>query len=690
MNTSFWMSLRKQHRRLVYIFLASTVATGIVALAAIAKSPVLEQPVPTITEEVGGVQVALPDWDHISLSTLPPVLTGGEIGPDWNELIGYDLSRVWSPGDAVGDVIKLGDISEGFGAEQFSVNDIATLIGLDIPVDDIALSEFALVGDQSLAELAAAVPGLADIKIEDIPPIDALVTGIGEGAWVEETLGTFVNGNAIAQDLKLDGLGELPNLDLSQYSLADIPGLSEVPLEDFARWEDQFPSDVPGLVNVAFSQMPNGIGNAGVIARVDTVMGTAEAEYQRTVSGSTEVGFSYPCNKHTQGGDTEACAHIELDDIENFGATLQLPFEGRAWVSGATQKVPGGHGALKSMFGGKEPTGRHPFSDSFKVVIGETDETTDTFQTLLYFRVCKTFLGCSPYGIGPVPFLTFKRDDYIILGPPDFGGGAGSIGSSTSPGNAPGGLNSGSTETGGIVNNGVETIGAASETLSSSSGGSSGHSSTSTNGSNSSAEFDGLTAEEYAQQSGIESLACTGEEVDGINLDVLADAIAQELNIPDGYQGVSASTGNAVTLGRYGYLSNSQWVQDWVSRVAGGPDWLEQLANGHVPSRAEMAQYFPPVLQDEIFKAEMRSYLAIATEEVDPQTEKAFKGSRLVERVAQLSFGGVGSVIDSQAKGQGPSLYRHGVKVRKYYYGQGGQSQCSINGFIRQEGNRNG
>lgn len=680
---SFLISLRE--RRLYPLYLAGAVGISAISISAAIAEPPISQPLPTISEEVGAVQVMLPDWDNISFSTLPAVLTGGEIGSAWNELVGYDLSRIWSEGDAVGDVVKLGDIADGFSAQEFSLNDIAGLSDIGVSMDDLPLSSFGLVGDQSLVELVTAMPELATMKIEDIPPINDLVSLVGEDHWSAETLGAFVNGNTIAAELKLGGLDELTaNLDLSQYPISDIPGLSDMAIEEFARWDDQFPSDIPGLVDVAFSQMPNGIGNAGVIARVDTVMGDVEAEYNRTVSGSTEVGFAYPCNKDTQGGDTKACAHIELDDIENFGDSLQLPFEGRAWVSGVTQKVAGGHGALKALFGGKEPTGRHPFSDSFKVVIGETDETTDTFQTLLYFRVCKAFLGCSPYGIGPVPFLTFKRDDYIILGPPNFGGGSGSIGSSTSPANASGGLNAGAAGAGGIVNNGVETIGAASETLSSS-GDSSAHSSISTNGSGSSHEFVGLTAEDYAQQSGIAPLACTGEEVDGINLEVLGDAIAQELGIPDGYQGVSASTGKAVTLGRYGYLSTSQWVQDWVSRVAGGPDWLAQLANGHVPSRLEMEQYFPRVLQDEIFKAEMRSYFAIATEEVDPQTVQGFKGSRLVERVAQLSFGGVGSVIDSTAKGQGPSLYRYGVRVRNYYYGQGGQSQCSIS-FIRQEG----
>ncbi|MEM9215683.1 MAG: hypothetical protein AAGD25_15250 [Cyanobacteria bacterium P01_F01_bin.150] len=677
MNTLFWTSLRPQRQRLIYIFLASIVATGVIVLAAIAQSPVsTERFVPTITEEVGGAQVRLPDWDNISFSTLPSVLTGGEIGSQWNELTGYDLSRTWSEGDAVGEVIKLGDIAEGFSVQQFSLNDIAAVTGIEVSMESLPLDSFGLVGDQTLVELVAAMPELAEITIEDIAPIHDLVVLVGAGAWVEETLGSFINGNAIADELKLGGLEELAanlppelaqiynldlaNMDLGQYSISDIPGLSEVPFEDFARWENQYPSDIPGLVHVAFSQMPNGIANAGVIARVDTVMGEAEAEYQRTVSGSTEVGFSYPCA--TSQSDTEACAHIELDDIENVGQALQLPFEGRAWVSGATQKVPGGHGALKAMFGGKEPTGRHPFSDSFKVVVGKTDETSDTVQTLLYFRVCKTFLGCSPYGIGPVPFLTFKRDDYIVLGPPDFGGGSGGIAGGSSEGLSSGALDSGLGETGDGVLSGRNSA----------SGSSLGRTVVGSND-----ELGGLSPEEYAQQSGIQPLGCTGEEERGINLNILSDAIAQEVSPDEGYLGVSASTGQSFKLGRYQYESDGPLVQDWVSRVAGGPDWLAELDKGHEPTRFDMEQYFPPMLQEELFKAEMRSYLAIASEEIDPQTGRVFSGSRLIERVVQIVLGGVGSVIDSTAQsGQGSTLYSYGKKVRTYYYGQGGQTHC--------------
>lgn len=92
---------------------------------------------------------------------------------------------------------------------------------------------------------------------------------------------------------------------------------------------------------------------------------------------------------------------------------------GKQWVSGNSQQVQGGHGILGVMFGGVEPTGRHPFGDGFKVVIGDIDETTATVETELYFRICKRGwinLGCSPYGIGPIPFLTFQEKDWIFLG----------------------------------------------------------------------------------------------------------------------------------------------------------------------------------------------------------------------------------------------------------------------------------
>lgn len=136
------------------------------------------------------------------------------------------------------------------------------------------------------------------------------------------------------------------------------------------------------------------------LGRADIVFGNAEGDLQRTISGSYREGFAVPC--------WQDCAHIEL------GA----PYTGLRWISGLSQQVQGGHGFLRSLNNGWEPTGRHPFGSSVKVVLLETDETSGTANMGLYFRTCirkPIDLGCSPYFIGPLPWLTISEQSFLPL-----------------------------------------------------------------------------------------------------------------------------------------------------------------------------------------------------------------------------------------------------------------------------------
>ncbi len=93
---------------------------------------------------------------------------------------------------------------------------------------------------------------------------------------------------------------------------------------------------------------------------------------------------------------------------------------GKAWVSGKYQLVKGGSGILGSVNGGKEPTGRNLFGDAFKVAVWDVSEVDGMMSQALFFRACmrNSFidLGCTPYFIGPVPFMTYREKDPIFLG----------------------------------------------------------------------------------------------------------------------------------------------------------------------------------------------------------------------------------------------------------------------------------
>ncbi|NEO64581.1 MAG: hypothetical protein F6J98_30900, partial [Moorea sp. SIO4G2] len=98
----------------------------------------------------------------------------------------------------------------------------------------------------------------------------------------------------------------------------------------------------------------------------------------------------------------------------------QPSIKGKQWISGKYQEVEGGSGVLGQINDGMEPTGRHPFGDAFKVVVWDTSETEGSAGTALFFRYCVrnmfVDLGCTPYFIGPVPFLSYQEQDPIFLG----------------------------------------------------------------------------------------------------------------------------------------------------------------------------------------------------------------------------------------------------------------------------------
>ncbi len=90
-----------------------------------------------------------------------------------------------------------------------------------------------------------------------------------------------------------------------------------------------------------------------------------------------------------------------------------------AFCPDAPWGVKGGQGLLGILNCGKEPTGRNPFGSAFKVALWSVDETKDTAETAIFFRFCKRGipdLGCTPYFIGPIPFLPVSREDWIIIG----------------------------------------------------------------------------------------------------------------------------------------------------------------------------------------------------------------------------------------------------------------------------------
>lgn len=580
--------------------------------------PTLAQPAPT--SQTAAYQEVIPDFADVSFRDLGSVEDGGNVNVQ-------GIQRQWRAGDPVADILTLGDVA-ALNGQSLSLGQINQLTGTDYT--SARLSSFDLLERQTLATLETAVPYFGDYQIESVAPVQQLLSEqTGQASFGTETIAEFLNRNPGLENLQL---GETT---LDGFAIGEIPNIDAVPIVDFKGWDAAKIADVPGLENVSLSDFPTGItGLEGIIARIDFAWGTAESDRSNTISGSYEAGFTVPCPEGGQltgfespyeaqeANDPVECAYIELDDLENEGRKAQGTFEGKQWISGQYHEVEGGFGPLKyvpSPLGystGYEPTGRHPFGSVFKVVVWEPDERSDEISFKIFFRWCTSLpvagRTCTPYNQFKLPWFDYEVNSLIFVGPLDDQGG-----SSTAPA-PPAGV-----PTAPLVN---PTIG-----------------------------------------------PCSGESIRGVNLDRLANALAEiESQGSGGYEAVGpyvALNGGGRALGRYQMMTYLPEVQAEVRSVDGGDAWLNKIQSGYQPSAAEVRRYFPEPAQERAYQAEMGQLFDRAQGQVDPQTGRPFTGDRLIERVGQMWFGGPGAAIDGGSSDRNGvlSIYDYGVEVRENY-----------------------
>lgn len=549
-------------------------------------------------------KVLLPDWSRISLSQLPGISQSGAIdGSPYSQTLGYDLSRTWNVGMTPDQYLKLGDISEALQAEEFSLQAIQAIALRTVPeantdinsidLNKIALSEFPLIGEQTLSHLAQVVPELAKTQVNNITPVATLLKSKGIAA----------SNLTLAQVLTQYEVGQmkLGQINLSEFSISSIPNLDAVQLQQFTGWMNSNVSDIPGLGQVPLGLMPNPITEIGsLVMRIDVVYGPTENRRNNTISGSDVQGFSVPCTE-------KDCAYLELDDLENAGRSDRSKLEGKQWISGKYQEVEGGRGILKAVNNGREPTGRLPFGKAFKVVVMEPDETTDTVDTALFFRFCAWRMGCTPYFIGPVPFFSYKVNSLMFVG----------------------NLNEQRTNTASLP------TGATREPKAST-----------TNRTGVREKINPCTFSNASR-------SITDQSLSGIDLRSLGNAIAEIESAGSGdYKAIGIHTcadgglncGRA--LGRYQFMSYNPYAVQLIAAKLGGQEFLSQVEQGHQPTEAELFEFFPPADQDRAFMADMANKIQVTQEQIDPATGEPFTGERLIERVAQKHFGGDYSKVD--------------------------------------------
>ena len=550
----------------------------------------------------------IPDWNQITFSTMPLINTDGsfQAPPGVEQKLGYNPNRIWKKGQNIAKFMMLGDFQDSFELQKFSLTDISQIIGSDL--SKVNLEKFGVIKLQTLGSLISAIPDLENISIAEVKPVaDLLSQKLSASFDGNQTIG-----NLLEQSPHLSKL-DFSEIDLTSYNVDSIPGLSTTPIEEFEKWQGVYIDSVPGLESVPFSQFPNPINAiGGEVGIVDVAFGTDEQQRQRTISGSKEEGFAVPCKKD--------CAHVELSGSKNV--------KGKAWISGKYQLVKGGNSILGSVNGGKEPTGRHLFGDAFKVAVWDVSEVDGMMSQALFFRVCirNNFvdLGCTPYFIGPVPFMTYREKDAMFLG---LINGVGEDSIST-----PTGLKS----SGFTFNNSPIT---------------------------SSSSLSNLLSPNKGN--------CNKRHLSGTNIDALGTALS---DIKDNYD----SLGNYVcdgkgncgrSLGGMQFMSYRPQVRKIIQSKSGGDRFLNKLDRGEEVTSEEMMQYFSPTEQQNLIASDTSQLLDNASKQIDPTTGKAFTGERLIERAGQMHFGGLGIPIDSEVSNvnESDSIQEYGITSSDRY-----------------------
>ncbi len=550
----------------------------------ISNSPSKQTDIPTMTWQ----NTRLPDWHQITFAKMPAITESGsfQAPPGITEKLGYNPSRSWSAGKTPNFFMMLGDFQDSFQLQKFSLTDISQIIGLDF--SQVNLERFGVIKFQTLRSLVDAIPDLQDISISEVKPIiDLLSQELSTSFDANQSIGELLH--------KSPHLGKLnlTSLNLSSYNLDSIPGLSTTPIGTFEKWQGVYISEIPGLANVSFSQFPNPINPVGMeVGIVDIAFGTDEQQRHRTISGSNKEGFAVPCKKD--------CAHVELSGSASVS--------GKAWISGKYQLVKGGKGIIGSVNGGKEPAGRNPFGNAFKVAIWDVSEVDGMVSQALFFRVCMrnkfVDLGCTPYFIGPVPFMTYREKQSMFLGVIDRGG-----------------KNSVSTSTG-LKSSGFTF---------------------------NKSPF--MTGNKLSNLFPVVKGDCSHLHSSGVNINALSNAL---LDTEDNYKAVGNyvcdSSGNCGReLGAMQFMSYRSDIRKIISSKSGGKELLAKLDAGDAVTGEEMMQYFSPAEQQSLIESDITKLLDIASQQVDPNTGNTFSKNRLIERVAQMYFGGVGIPIDAIA-----------------------------------------
>jgi hypothetical protein len=374
------------------------------------------------------IPVTIPNYGALTFDMLGAIPTSGGFNitqflpPGQAQQLPYDPSRFWTAGQSISSVLMLGDIA-GFGVQQLSLDQVFSLAG--ISSGQLGLADIGFVQFQTIGSLVQAIPSLSNLQISQAPALQALLNQ-NQIAYLNQAGGLLSTYGQLVQNPQIANLSLSSLQNLNQFGLNGIPGLSNTQIQSFTNWGQTTISQIPGLSSIPLGRMPNGSQSFGAsipyyFGLVDVAFGKDEGKQTdwpiqqsyKAALGPRRYAVTGTISKAIPCGE-DSCSYLELTDP--LLPPDISPLHGQEWVSGQSQKVSGGSGFCAAVGGGQEPTGRHPFGSSFKVVLEDVTENKGEGVLALYFRIDCGWLGQTPYILGPIPFWTVKEGDWIILG----------------------------------------------------------------------------------------------------------------------------------------------------------------------------------------------------------------------------------------------------------------------------------
>lgn len=375
-------------------------------------------------EELKGVpiaEIARGDYDEAIDRGTEEVLA--KIVSRYPELGKYSVNEA---NNIISDLIKTGNWEQAKQrvlnkAEKELIERLASDPRFEnIPVEALAegkWGEIVKAGEQALLkEVLRRYPELAKAPINKAFP---MIKGVIQGDWsliVKEAQEfTYLKGNELITKELLEAYPQLANvplgaLPIDRVLVGDIKGLADAALDR-----------VPGIANRYVAELGNLSQTPGTMLAIDTALilttGDIFARLDIPFAGEIETPITYVLSGGTKNQIflpepclEVSCKHFEVVDVlTGFAGALNGlgVVQGKAWVQGSSQKVPGGKGLLRWVNNGQERTGVPVWTtDSHvKISLEDIDEGGDgeesSARIWLDFQVCiyPPFLGehCTPH-----------------------------------------------------------------------------------------------------------------------------------------------------------------------------------------------------------------------------------------------------------------------------------------------------